>query len=232
MVDHAVVLAWSAAAASTQQRTLAPGESLDWEMIFTLLLLMLGPIKILGPFVAMTQGSEAVFRRRLATRAFVFSVAAVAIAAAIGRRMLTSFAIPVQVLVLAGGLILFLVALQQVLQQYSGTHPPRPTEPPTLALAFSPLAFPTIVTPYGIAAVIIFTALAPDRASSGMLAGLVLLVLGLDWVAMLFAHAVVRWFGAVLQLFGVVLGVAQVALGLRIILSSLGQLGVIPIIAL
>jgi multiple antibiotic resistance protein len=199
---------------------------LDWQTIFALLFLMLGPIKILGPFVAMTQGTEPAFQRRLATRAFLFSVAAVAIAAGMGRRMLASFAIPLQVLVLTGGLILFLVALQQVLQQYSA-RPPVRTEPPSFALAFSPLAFPTIVTPYGIAAVIIFMAVAPDATASAMVAGLVLLVLALDWVAMLFAHTVIRWLGAVLQLFGVILGVTQVALGLEIILRSLGRLGVV-----
>jgi multiple antibiotic resistance protein len=203
-------------------------QPLDWQMIFALLFLMLGPIKILGPFVAMTQGTEPAFQRRLATRAFLFSVAAVAIAAGLGRRMLASFAIPLQVLVLTGGLILFLVALQQVLQQYS-PRPPVRTEPPSFALAFTPLAFPTIVTPYGIAAVIIFMALAPDVASSGLVAALVLLVLALDWVAMLFAHTVIRWLGAVLQLFGVVLGVTQVALGIEIILRSLGRLGVVAV---
>ena len=203
-------------------------QPVDREMMFALLFLMLGPIKILGPFVAMTQHADARFRRRLATRAFLFSVAAVAIAAGIGRRMLASFAIPLPVLVLTAGLILFLVALQQVLSQYSGPRPPERAEPPTLALAFNPLAFPTIVTPYGIAAVIIFMALAPDITSTGMISGLVLLVLALDWVTMLIAHSVVRWLGGVLQLFGVVLSVTQVALGVHIILRSLGRLGILP----
>jgi multiple antibiotic resistance protein len=209
-------------------RPLTAVQPFDWQMIFALLFLMLGPIKILGPFVAMTQGTEPAFQRRLATRAFLFSVAAVAIAGGLGRRMLASFAIPLQVLVLTGGLILFLVALQQVLQQYS-PRPPVRMEPPSFTLAFTPLAFPTIVTPYGIAAVIIFIALAPDVASSGLVAALVLLVLALDWVAMLFAHTVIRWLGAVLQLFGVVLGVTQVALGIEIILRSLGRLGVVEV---
>jgi multiple antibiotic resistance protein len=205
---------------------LATQQPLDWQMIFGLLFLMLGPIKILGPFVAMTQGSDVAFQRRLATRAFLFSVAAAAIAVGIGRRVLASFAIPVQVLVLTGGLILFLVALQQVLQQYSGARPAARPEPPTLALAFNPLAFPTIVTPYGIAAVIIFISLAPDATTASMIAGLVFLVLALDWVAMLFAQIVLRWLGPLLQLLGVILGVTQVALGLKIILNSLSVLGV------
>jgi len=202
-----------------------PAQVVEWERIFAFLFLMLGPIKILGPFVAMTEGTDKPFRRRLATRAFLFSLAAVVIATSIGRRMLTNLNIPLQVLALTGGLILFLVALQQVLQQYTGPRGPVQAAPPTLALAFAPLAFPTIVTPYGVAAVIIFTAIAPDVTASGLVLGLVLLVLALDWLAMLFAHTVVRWLGPMLQLFGVVLGVTQVALGLQVILRTLSTLG-------
>lgn len=195
-------------------------------LMFSLLFLMLGPIKILAPFVAMTQGADPILKRRLATRAIVVAAGAVAIAAALGRRSLDNLGVPLPVLGLAGGLILFLVALQQVLQQYA-PRPQVPQEPPSLKLAFTPLAFPTIVTPYGIAAVILFVAIAPDTAAAMSIFGLVLIVLAIDWVAMLFAEAVLRYLGGVLQLFGVVLGVVQVALGLDVILRQLHVLGVI-----
>jgi multiple antibiotic resistance protein len=134
---------------------------------------MLGPIKLLGPFAAATKDCNRIFRLRLATRASLFAAAAVTIAAALGQQMLDNFAIPVLVLQIAAGLILFLVALQAVMHQYDVTRPPDSTEPPTLAHAFSPLAFPTIVTPYGIAAVIILIALAPTIEIRLMVAGVV-----------------------------------------------------------
>jgi len=124
------------------------------------------------------------------------------------------------VLQIAAGLILFLVALQAVMQQYDVTHPRDRTEPPTLAHAFSPLAFPTIVTPYGIAAVIIFISLAPTTEIRLMVAGVVYFILFLDWLAMLVAHIVVRWFNPLLLLLGVILGVSQVALGLQLTLGG------------
>src|SRR3974390_3729062 len=143
------------AAAAQTTGVLATKRPITWGMIFSLLFLMLGPIKLLAPFAAATKDCDRVFRLRLATRAFLFSAAAVTVAGALGQQMLENFAIPVLVLQIAAGLILFLVALQAVMQQYDVTHPRDRTEPPTLAHAFSPLAFPTIVTPYGIAAVII-----------------------------------------------------------------------------
>jgi multiple antibiotic resistance protein len=138
--------------------------------------------------------------------------------------MLGNFAIPVLVLQIAAGLILFLVALQAVMHQYDVTPPPDRTEPPTLAYAFSPLAFPTIVTPYGIAAVIILIALAPTTEIRLMVAGVVYFILLLDWFAMLVAHIVVLWFSPLLLLLGVVLGVTQVALGLQLMLGGMSGL--------
>ena len=135
--------------------------------------------------------------------------------------MLDNFAIPVLVLQIAAGLILFLVALQAVMHQYDVTRPPERTEPPTLAHAFSPLAFPTIVTPYGIAAVIILISLAPTTESRFMVAGVVYFILFLDWLAMLVAHTIVRWFNPLLLLLGVILGVSQVALGLQLMLGGM-----------
>ena len=113
-------------------------------------------------------------------------------------------------------------SVQAVMQQYDVTRPHDRTEPPTLALAFSPLAFPTIVTsPYGIAAVIILIALAPTTEIRLMMAGVVYFILFLDWLAMLVAHTIVRWFSPLLLLLGVILGVNQVALGLQLMLGGM-----------
>src|SRR5690606_11198441 len=71
--------------------------------------------------------------------------------------------IPIPILSLAGGLILFLVALLNVLQQFAPpTAPVANPQPLTTAMAISPLAFPNIITPYGIAAVIVIPALCTD----------------------------------------------------------------------
>ena len=57
-----------------------PAPEIGARKIFLMLFLMLGPIKILVPFVEMTHGSDPAFRRRLATRAILFSAAALALA--------------------------------------------------------------------------------------------------------------------------------------------------------
>nr|WP_280821850.1 MarC family protein [Mesorhizobium soli] len=118
---------------------------------------MLGPIKILVPFVNMSRKADSSFRRRLATRAVLFSAAALAIAVLLGRSMLENFEISVPVLAMTGGIVLFLVALRTVLQQSSGSveRPKEDDQPADLSHALTPLAFPIVVTPYGVAAVIV-----------------------------------------------------------------------------
>lgn len=206
----------------------APAPDFEARKIFFMLFLMLGPIKILVPFVAMTRGSDRGFRRRLATRATLFAAAALALAGVLGRLMLESFAISLPVLAMTGGIILFLVALQTVLQQSAGafTVPQKPDPASDIGSAFTPLAFPTIVTPYGIAAVIVFATLATGRHDQEFtVAGIVLAILLLDWLAMLYAETIFRWTGTTLQIFAVVLSVTQAALGLQLILKNLSLIG-------
>ena len=205
---------------------------ISWKQMFLLLFLMLGPIKILVPFVEMTRRLELAERRRLASRAILFSAAALTVAGGLGRSMMDNFNMPPQVLALTGGLVLFLVALKTVMEQFSVA--PRPATPAMDALegsdlrrlAMNPLAFATIVTPYGVAATIVFVALSEDGAGKLMVGGVVLLILAVDWLAMLYAHVILRWFGTALQILAVVLGVTQVAIGLQVMLRSLSRMGV------
>ncbi|MGM5012042.1 hypothetical protein CO654_02270 [Rhizobium sp. L18] len=191
--------------------------------IFFMLFLMIGPIKVLVPFLAITRNWPPAYRRRLATRAIFFSVAALAIAGLLGRSMLENFEISLPVLAMTAGIILFLVALRSILQPaVAPDQPPEIEQAPNLALAINPLAFPTIVTPYGIAAVIVFSTFAGSRQGEGLtVAVIVALILALDWVAMIFAPTILKWTGTALQVLAVVLGVTQAALGLQIIFRSI-----------
>jgi len=196
--------------------------------MFAFFFLMLGPIKILGPFVQMTRKADAGFTRKLAVRAFLVSCVSLLFAGFIGERSMRQYHISVPVLAIAAGIILFLVALRTVMQQFEvRDNEPREYEP-SLRLAVSPLAFPTIVTPYGIAGVIICMALTPDFLTRGAIFGALLGLMLVNLVAMLFAHPILKYLGMPMQIIGIVLGVIQVALGLQIIVIGLRGLGVLP----
>jgi small neutral amino acid transporter SnatA (MarC family) len=71
-----------------------------------------------------------------------------------------------------------------------------------------------------------FATLAQDTSAKLTIASIVLAILLLDWLAMLFADAILKWTGTALQVLTVVLGVTQIALGLQIIAHSLSLIGV------
>ena len=193
--------------------------------------LLLGPIKILGPFVKLTRGAEPRFGRQLAIRGILLAAGALGAAAIVGEKFLDNFRIGLPVLAITGGLILFLAAMDTVMQQFRGPAGADAKDLPlSLSLAVSPLAFPTIVTPSGIAAVIIFVTLSPDLAGKLTIGLLLLVILILDLIAMLYARAILKWLALPLYILGVVLGVIQVALGLNIILVNLSRIGVFTMV--
>jgi multiple antibiotic resistance protein len=207
--------------------------------VFTFLFLMLGPFKIIGPFAKVTQGMDTATTRRVALTATVFAALALGVAALLGESILRNYGIPLPVLALSAGLILFLVALSQTLEQFAGPHAQAddsaPTSPATtqpskkavIRLALSPLAFPAIVTPYGIAALVVFLAFSATPEARLTVGAILLLIMALNLAVMLVTRRLLPVLSLVLPILGAVLGVVQVALGLQIIHNSLKALGVL-----
>jgi len=197
--------------------------------VFTLLFLMLGPFKIIGPFAQLTKGADDRLAHRIAWLSIAFASAALLVAALLGRSILESYRIPVPVMALAGGLILFLVALKNLLQQFEAQPAAGPpgAAPPDLKVALMPLAFPAIVTPYGIAAVVVLMAVAPDAQARWVVGGIVVAIMLVNLAIMMLARKILPVMGIVLPILGAVLGVVQVALGLQIINNALTTMGVL-----
>jgi multiple antibiotic resistance protein len=140
-------------------------------------------------------------------------------------------------LLLTAGIVLFLVALDVVMRQYSApehaeekavSSASSPRRSPR-ALAFSPLAFPTIITPYGAAVLILFVSLRAGQTAVVLeVIGLTALVLALDLAAMLTANRILTTPGVAptLGILGSVLSILQVALGVQAMIDALRLLGV------
>jgi multiple antibiotic resistance protein len=152
----------------------------------------------------------------------------VVVASVIGQRILVHWGIAQAILLLAGGIIWFLAAPMTVFQPYFPVlqHTPS-TDQPSLALALIPLAFPTIVAPYGTATLIVLMATAKTLEQEDVLLILIGVTLLLNLVAMIFVRPILRLLAIPLQLIGWVLGVLQVALALQLIYLALLSLGVI-----
>jgi multiple antibiotic resistance protein len=193
--------------------------------IFFFFFLMLGPFKIIAPFVKITKNATPAFARQIAIRATIYSGGALLLAGLLGEKIIGNFGIPLPILSLSGGIILFLVALLNVIKQFD-SHPENKDfeVSPTLDMAMNPLAFPAIVTPYGIAALIVFLALSPDLNSKLTVAAILLGIMVLNLAVMLLSRHIFKPLALILALLGVILGVIQVALGTLIIYNQLKTL--------
>jgi multiple antibiotic resistance protein len=103
--------------------------------------------------------------------------------------------------------------------------PALPASPTASALK---LLFPMVLTPFGIAAVIVLLALSTESGRTGLIAGMVVAVMLLNLIAMLFARKILV--GAtivVLQILGAVLGILQAGLAVQIILRGLRDLKIL-----
>jgi multiple antibiotic resistance protein len=204
------------------------GTGLSLGMTFTAFLVMLGPVKLVAPFAALTAAMDESEARKLAARAILFALAGGAVAALVGVKTLSSWAIPPSVLHVTAGLILLLVALKAVLAQYEPPAEASLASASVRDVALSPLAFPTILAPHGIAIFILLLAISADPTKDAATLALFGAVMALNWIVLWFARPIVRRGGTVLAILGAVLGVLQVALALKMLFDALRSMQLLP----
>ena len=207
--------------------TLGPPE------IFTIFFITLGPLKMLGPFVQRTHGLDDALVRKIAVRAFLIATVSAIAGGFLGAVLRANWHVSIGAMVIAGGIVFLLVGLRQLLQQYEPLHAPDPGAP---ALPAAPTAaaltllFPIVLTPFGIAAVIVLLSLSADAERTGTIVAAVIGVMVLNLLGMWFARKLlVGVTMVVLQILGAVLGILQAGLAVQIILRGLMDLKLISV---
>lgn len=201
--------------------------------IFTIFFITLGPLKILGPFVQRTHGLDDAAVRQIAVRAFLIATISAIAGGFLGSALLVNWRISIGAMIIAGGIVFLLVGLRQLLDQYEPPHAPdasMPALPASPTSAALKLLFPIVLTPFGIAAVIVLLALSTESGRTGIIIGMVVAVMLLNLIAMLFARKILVGVTiVVLQILGAVLGILQAGLAVQIILRGLRDLKIISV---
>jgi multiple antibiotic resistance protein len=199
----------------------------NFSYVFTILFMLFGPIKLILPFAALTQGADGRFKRDVAIRGAVIASALCAFVALAGGTLLGRYRISLDALYISGGLVLLIAALQVIFQK---AHPPAPSSGKTTAiqLAASPVAAPIIVTPAGVAVLLACTLLA--RQNPGLMQSVAIclaIMMVLNFLAMYFVDRVMRTPGLImiLTVLGAALLFLQVGLAIEFILDALKNLG-------
>lgn len=201
----------------------------DLSFIFTIFFMLLGPIKVIPAFAKLTHDTEPEFRRSVAIWSAVLATVICAFVAFAAQSLATKYRLSVEAVQITGGLVLLISALNTIFPR----HQPAVSagaKPTPIQLALSAIATPVIVPPAGIAAIMIFVMLAPERPGMYQaIASAIAILMLLDFLVMFFHDLIVKIPALVplLQLFGSILLVIQIALAVQVMINAFRSLGVI-----
>jgi len=189
---------------------------------FVTLFLVVDPIGVLPSFLALAGPLDHTTRRQIAVRAVVVAFAVLIFFILAGNFVLRELGVAIRAFQIAGGIVLFLVALEMVRGHEQAAAGPASDK---LAVAIYPLAIPKIAGPGAMLAVILLTD--DDRFNlPGQVAtmGVLAVVMGITLGVLLAAGPILRVIGpAVANVVGRVMGMLLAALAVSIVLSALGD---------
>ena len=194
---------------------------------FLVLLIGVGPKLALVPFLQITATLDRATRRRVQRKMLSTAAAVAVMLMVLGELLRTLLHFTIGSLSIAGGVILFVLAVSMVLKPPTngGDHPDG-TDP--MRLAQFPLAVPYLLNPVGIVGLMTISADAESLSVFAVAFGLLALVFGLDVV-------VFRWAGRISEKLDEnrmlvtekVFGFLIAAIAVQLVLDGLGGVGVI-----
>ena len=195
-----------------------------WSRLTIILFMTIGPIKIIPVFARLTQNASKQVIIKLATRSFALSTLSILTVALASENILNKYRISLSSLIEAAGIVLFLISLKMLLQQYDNQkNNPLPIPENPLTALISPLTFPTILTPQGIALVMISMTIA-QRLDNNVdkILGLIMVVMILNLLSMLYARQILTVLQpTLLQILNLILSIIQLALAISFMFSGI-----------
>lgn len=197
---------------------------------FTTLFIIIDPPGLAPVFIALTQGMDAAQRRAIAIRAFLVASTLMMVFLFLGEAVLGFIGISMDAFRIAGGILLFLTALDMLFQRRQARREDNAAEgqaehhdDPSVF----PLSLPLIVGPGAITTVILLAGEAQGLADMGAIAGVIIAVLVIVLLAFLAAPAIERALGKTgLNIVTRVLGMLLAALAVQFVLDGLRGFGI------
>lgn len=206
----------------------------EFVYVMTYFFLLLGPKKLVPAFAWLTRDAEPGYRRKAALYATLFATLLCAVIALLTNLWAAKYHLSLPSVQITAGLILIIWSLDTIFRPSQAADEEGETGS-AVQLALSPLATPTIVTPAGVAAImvtILFASAAPDSEKIYASAAIALaVVMALNFLTMYFIEVITSaaWLLPVLRVLGAVLVVVQAAFGVQVMLNGLAGLGVIEL---
>ncbi len=188
--------------------------------MFIVLLVVVDPVGVTPMFGALTRGGGELYRRRMAVKGTTLAAAILLMFAFIGDWLLNTLGITLPAFKIAGGLLLFLIAIDMVFARQSGGRSATGSEQEEARhkedISVFPLAFPLIAGPGALTTVLLMVGETRGNPLYFMaMIGVLLLILALTFVCLLLAAPLMRLLGetganVMDRLFGVILAALAV----------------------
>ena len=177
-------------------------------------------------FASLTSGTDAVHRRKMAVRSAFVAWCILMFFALLGEPLLRTLGISLSAFRLAGGIMLFMIALDMVFERRTERREERAKEiegtPEAEDISVFPMAIPMIAGPGSIASVMLLTARADGVAQDVTVLAAMTVVILLTLAALLAAGPLMRLIGAKLEaMITRILGVILAALAAQFVLDGL-----------
>jgi multiple antibiotic resistance protein len=193
---------------------------------FITLVVIIDPPGCAPIFASLTSGTTAAHRRSMAIRSATVAWFILVFFALLGEPLLNTLGISLSAFRLAGGIMLFIIALEMVFEKRTERREERAKEiegtPEAEDIAVFPMAIPMIAGPGSIATVMLLSARADGLAEGAVVLGAMTLVLALTLIALLAAGPLMKLIGAKLEaMITRILGVILAALAAQFVLDGL-----------
>ena len=197
---------------------------------FTTMFIIMDPPGLVPVFIALTQGMSAEQRRTIAVRACIVAGVLMILFLFVGEAVLGFIGISMDAFRIAGGILLFLTALDMLFQRRQALRADNAAEGQAEHQddpSVFPLALPLIVGPGAIMTIILLAGNATSAADFGAIAGVLMAVLLITFLAFLVAPTIERALGKTgLNIVTRVLGMLLAALAVQFVLDGLRGFGI------
>ncbi|MEG3154381.1 MarC family protein [Sphingomonas sp. RB1R13] len=178
-------------------------------------------------FASLTAGTSADHRRKMAVRSALIAWVILIFFAMLGRPLLHTLGITLASFRLAGGIMLFIIALEMVFERRTAKREERATLVEAEGaedISVFPMAIPMIAGPGSIATAMLLTARADGVTETAIVLGAMSLVILLTMLALLAAGPIMRLIGAKLEaMITRLLGVILAALAAQFVIDGIRQ---------
>jgi multiple antibiotic resistance protein len=194
---------------------------------FATLFVVIDPPGLVPLFIALTRGMSAERRRAMARRACIIAGVLLLLFGVAGEAILSFIGISMPAFRIAGGILLFLTALDMLFERRTQRREGQQAEPDHDPSVF-PLATPLIAGPGAIASVILLVGQADGWGGAAAVLALMVVMLVVTWAFLLASPTLERWLGRTGTLVITrLLGMLLAALSVQFVIDGVRQTGLI-----